>query len=67
MPYGNKPSEQVNVGEATSAPHNPRIKQKLIITTIVATILWLLIYIGFETGFLSWNDLARSYNKDQLW
>jgi predicted secreted protein len=67
LPYGNKPSEIVTTGEAPSAPHNPRIKQKFIITTIVASILWLLIYTGFEMGYLSWNDVARSYNKEALW
>ena len=67
LPYGNKPSESVALGEAPSAPHNPRIKQKFIITTIVATILWLLIYTGFETGYLSWEDMARNYNKEHKW
>ena len=67
LPYGNRPAEHVKIGEAPSAPHNPRIKQKFIITTLVTTILWLLIYYGFQTGFLSWNALARSYNKENLW
>jgi predicted secreted protein len=67
LPYGNRSSEQVNIGEAPSAPQNPRIKQKFIITTIVTTIIWLLIYMGFELGWFSWDDLARSYNKNSLW
>ena len=67
LPFGNRPATEVKVGEAPSAPQNPRIKQKFIITTLVATALWLLIYFSFELGWFSWDDLARSYNKELEW
>jgi predicted secreted protein len=67
LPFGNKPEIDIKIGEAPSAPQNPRIKQKFIITSIVAFAIWLLIYISFEFGWLNWNELVRSYNKELTW
>lgn len=67
LPYGAQAEETPETGNATSAPQNPRIKQKLIITSLVAGAVWLLIYLCFEMGWFSWDELARSYNKQIEW
>ena len=40
LPLGVKIAEQPEEGHATSAPIDPRIGLKILITTIVAAVLW---------------------------
>ena len=59
LPWGgNHPPEQVEKGHATSAPDNPRMKQKFIATTIISVIVWIIIYLIIESGMISFLDMA---------
>lgn len=54
LPFGNAPSERKDMepGQASSAPANPRLKKKLIWTSIVALIINGIIFaILHYTGF----------------
>lgn len=42
LPMGVKVPEKVDEGHASSAPTNPRILEKFLITSLVSAILWAL-------------------------
>lgn len=43
LPWGNRAHGEQGQGLAGSAPQNPRIKQKFLITAGISTLLWLII------------------------
>ena len=43
LPWGNRAHEEHDKGLAGSAPRNPRIKQKFLITGAIATVIWAVI------------------------
>lgn len=40
------------------APSNPNLKKKLAITTVLAAVIWIIIYILMEMDIISFHDLA---------
>jgi predicted secreted protein len=58
LPIGIRPDAKGDpeAGGWRGAPTQPRILQKVIITTIVATILWLVVYVLVETDWISFRD-----------
>lgn len=44
LPWGNKPVANPERGHAPSAPENPRLLRKALITTLVAAVVWVLAY-----------------------
>ncbi len=57
LPHGNAPENTVTSGHATSAPANPRLKKKFLITTLLSFVIWAVIvaiihYSGFS--FYDW-------------
>jgi predicted secreted protein len=44
LPWGVKPSAKGDPGHAAGAPANPQLLRKAAITTVVAGVLWLIVY-----------------------
>lgn len=44
LPFGVRTADEPEPGHATSAPVNPRIGLKILITTGIAAVVWLVIY-----------------------
>ncbi|HZT50785.1 MAG TPA: DUF1467 family protein [Stellaceae bacterium] len=44
LPFGLRASDEGDPGHAAGAPANPRLGRKALITTAIATVLWLLLY-----------------------
>ena len=40
LPWGAHPVDNPEKGHATSAPKNPNLKIKFLVTTVIAAILW---------------------------
>lgn len=59
LPWGNKPHEEHGQGLAGSAPHNPRLKQKFIITALVSALIWVIVYILIELDIVDWRMIAE--------
>jgi predicted secreted protein len=56
LPFGNKAHEEKGKGYAGSAPANPRIKQKLLWTSLIALLVTSTIYaVSYYTGFTVFN------------
>jgi predicted secreted protein len=54
LPWGVQPisSEDVRRGHAESAPRRPRILLKFAVTTVIAALLWLLVYWVIDRGMI---------------
>lgn len=50
-------------GSEPGAPHTLNIKRKFIQTTIIATALWLLMCLLIISGVISWDMLARFFQR----
>ena len=55
LPWGVQVPDKPEPGHAPSAPINPRIGVKLIATTIVAAILWVVAWYIMESGWISFR------------
>jgi predicted secreted protein len=45
-------------------PENPRILQKLILTTAVSAVFWLILYGLIEADIISFRDIAAAMMKE---
>lgn len=59
LPWGNRAKEVAEPGMAGSAPANPRIKQKFLITFIISTIIWFIIAILIHLEIVDFYAIAR--------
>lgn len=61
LPFGVRTSEEEGAelveGAADSAPANPRMGRKVLITTGVAFIIWLAIFVTLEYRLISLDDI----------
>lgn len=61
LPWGNAPIDKENIGFASSAPKNPRMKLKLLLTTIISFIVTGILYaVSYYTGFSVFDVVALS-------
>ncbi len=66
LPFGNKPVEEVEVGNATSAPANPRMKMKFLVTAGVAAIIWAAVFLAIHFDVIDFYDIAEQMQKEDL-
>lgn len=59
LPWGNRAAEKPEEGHATSAPANPRIKMKFLVTTGISIVLWLILYILIELQIVDFFNIAE--------
>ena len=57
LPFGIKTPDDVEIGHATSAPEKPMIRHKVIVSTIIASVLFIIVYWIIDTGFISLSQL----------
>jgi predicted secreted protein len=53
LPWGNRASEHVEPGHAPSAPENPRLLLKAIVTTGISLVIWFCIYYAITRGLIT--------------
>jgi len=59
LPLGAKRSDDPQPGTVESAPDNPRLKFKFLVTTGIATVLWLILYALEESDIISFHEMAK--------
>jgi predicted secreted protein len=63
LPYGVRTSEEEGAdpvpGQAHSAPHTPSLGLKLLWTTLISAVLFILFYLNWTGGWVDRNDLDR--------
>ncbi len=65
LPWGNNPDAEPEAGNAKSAPANPRIAKKFLITTLLSAVLWLMIYALIESDVISFHEMARKLAQEE--
>lgn len=58
LPFGAKPSAELVPGQAPSAPEKPRIVRKMLITSGIAVILFVIVDAIIASGIFSFRDMA---------
>jgi predicted secreted protein len=53
LPWGVKPAEKGDLGHAAGAPANPRLWFKVGMTSIVAAVLWVIMYAIIRLGLVN--------------
>ena len=56
LPYGNAPDDKVQSGNATSAPANPRLKKKFLLTSGLSFVVWAIIVAIIHYSNFSFYD-----------
>lgn len=59
LPWGIHYHDSGVQGAATSAPAQPRLRLKLLVTTAISVVVWLIIYLIIIYGDWSIRDLAN--------
>lgn len=55
LPWGVRVPDEPEAGHASSAPSNPRIGLKLLVTTVIAGALWLAVDWAIASGLVSFR------------
>lgn len=66
LPWGNRAADRVQEGNATSAPANPRIKQKFIVTAFVAAFFWCVVFGLVHFKVIDFYGIAKQMEQEDL-
>ena len=56
LPFGARPPEQAEKGHAPSAPEKPYIVRKMLITTAIAGVLFLIVHQIITSGIIDFRQ-----------
>lgn len=59
LPWRAERSSNPQPGTIESAPDNPRLLQKFAITTVIAAVLWLILYALVKSDVISFREMAK--------
>ena len=61
LPFGiNREADAPDVeGQAYGAPKRPRLLLKFAVTTLIASILWVVVYFVVDAGLISFREMSR--------
>ncbi|MDX2028739.1 MAG: DUF1467 family protein [Alphaproteobacteria bacterium] len=59
LPLNIQSIEQPKDGSMPGAPINPGLKRKIIITTIIACVIWLALFAIITSGVISFQEMAQ--------
>lgn len=66
LPIGVRPAEKGDPGMAGGAPDNPELKKKVILTSILSLVLWLVFYVGLRAGILDFLQISEAMVKEDI-
>jgi predicted secreted protein len=55
LPFGIRPADEGDIGHAAGAPANPRLWFKAGVTTVVAAVLWVGLFLLVKSDLLSFR------------
>lgn len=64
LPWGNQAPDEQELGHAGSAPLNPRIKKKFMITFLISAILWCIISYLIHTEIVDFYGIAQEMMRE---
>jgi predicted secreted protein len=55
LPFGVRAADENDLGHAAGAPANPNLPLKALITTAIASVIWLLFYWAVSAGLMDFR------------
>ena len=65
LPYGNHPEANPTIGHASGAPANPRLKQKLIVTTVISVVITAAFMVWLDYSDFTIRDMVKTWSIEQ--
>ena len=59
LPWGVRIPDKAEPGHADSAPVKPMLGRKVLATTAITAVLWLVVYFIVQSDWISFRDMAR--------
>lgn len=59
LPWGVKVPDDPVPGHATSAPEQPMLARKMLVTTGITAVIWVLVWLLVQSDWLSFREMAR--------
>ena len=56
LPWGVQPASDDQAGADPGAPANPRLPLKALVTTVIATLLWLVYYLVATSDLITFRE-----------
>lgn len=68
LPWGVRAPEgdELQEGHASGAPVNPRIKEKFLVTALVAAMVWGIVFALIHFDVINFYDIARHMSEEDL-
>jgi predicted secreted protein len=66
LPWGNKAPDRPEEGMAGSAPANPRIKKKFLITFLVSSVIWAIIALLIHFEVIDFYEISRQMIAEDM-
>lgn len=67
LPWGNRPDEVKHPANAGSAPANPRLLKKFMITTVLSFVVWVVIYLLIRNNAVDFYSMAHEQVIKDHW
>ena len=64
LPWGNRAHDEHGQGHAGSAPRNPRIARKFLITALISTIIWAVICLLIHYNVFDLYEMGREMARE---
>lgn len=64
LPWGAKPSETPESGTCAGAPALPRLGRKFLFNTVLAAILWLVVFILVKIDIIDFYKISEQMMKE---
>ena len=55
LPFGSAPPDSPEIGHATSAPANPAMAKKVVVTTVISFLFFIIVKIIIESGVFAFR------------
>jgi len=66
LPFGNRAKDEHETGMAGSAPANPRIKKKFLITFFASIVIWVIIASLIHFQVIDFYEISRRMVQEDL-
>lgn len=64
LPWGVKLEENPQTGHATSAPANPDLRRKFLVTSGISAIIWLVVWILIKNDVIDFRSIAAAMMQE---
>lgn len=66
LPFWVRQPEKTELGHMPGAPENPHLKRKFIATTVVASVVWLILFILVKIELVDFRGIAMTMIEEDL-